>query len=302
MGYDVPAAVARELRLEGVLNKPVSQSQLYDCFVRLTSPAPASLRFVSGPAAGFGARLAGTVLLVEDNPVNREVALNILEEFCGAVEVASNGREAVEKVAARMQSSPYDLVLMDCQMPEMDGFAAAAEIRRRESTASTPRLPIVALTANAMQGDRQRCLEAGMDDYLAKPYSRETMHATLGRWLAPMRAQQADLDAGALEQIRALQRPGAPDILRKIVDMYLIDSARLLEDIRAAAAKGDCEALRQASHSLKSSSATLGGIALAQCCMTWSAKPAPEAWPARARGWTPSSANTQKSSPRCGPS
>ena len=269
MGHDLPAATVRELGLEGVLTKPVSQSQLFDCLARLTSGTGT---FHEPPAAVLPVpgRLAGRVLLVEDNVVNQEVALAILEDLCSEVEVTGNGREAVRAFAAHMNADGFDLVLMDCQMPEMDGFAATAEIRRLESALSpSRRVPIVALTANAMQGDREHCLAAGMDDYLSKPFSRANIHAALQRWLlpdAPLPAGPAQLDFGALDQIRALQRPGAPDILRKIVNVYLADSAKLLGVLREAVARGDCEAMQRAAHTLKSSSASLGGLELARHC------------------------------------
>ncbi len=131
-------------------------------------PAPAE------PAEGHEAR----ILLVEDNPVNQKVALKVLERLGYAAEVAANGREALE----RLEASRYDLVLMDCQMPEMDGFEATMEIRRREES-SGRRIPIVAMTAHAMQGDRERCLAVGMDDYLSKPVRKEALDATITKWL-----------------------------------------------------------------------------------------------------------------------
>ena len=115
------------------------------------------------------------ILLAEDNPVNQEVALSMLELLDCRVDVAATGREAVEAVG-RVQ---YDLILMDCQMPDLDGFEATQTIR-----ASTQRtIPIIALTANALQGDRERCLEAGMDDYLSKPFNQARLQDVLRRWL-----------------------------------------------------------------------------------------------------------------------
>jgi two-component system, sensor histidine kinase len=128
--------------------------------------------------------LAGRVLLAEDNPVNCEISLAMLASLGMEAVAARHGREALEHLAAQR----FDLVLMDCQMPEMDGYEATAQIRRRASGAH---LPVIALTANAMVGDRERCIEAGMDDYLAKPFTRDQLEAVLARWLQP--AAAADL-------------------------------------------------------------------------------------------------------------
>ena len=161
------------------LKKPVRQSLLRDCLLRqrnvLTEVAPTH----TCPTPHLPT-LAGRILLAEDNPVNREVALSMLEFLGCRVDMAENGHQAV-KAASKQQ---YDLILMDCQMPEMDGLAATAAIRCNEALTSTDRrVPIIALTANAMEGDRETCLAAGMDDYLSKPFSQETLRATVQQWM-----------------------------------------------------------------------------------------------------------------------
>ena len=125
------------------------------------------------------------LLLAEDNPVNQEVARNMLENIGCRVEVVDNGREAV----AAASRTRFDLILMDCQMPRMDGYQATESIRRREEAENEPgnRLPIIALTAHAMEGDRERCLAAGMDDYLAKPFTQKQLAEVLERWLKSSR-------------------------------------------------------------------------------------------------------------------
>jgi CheY-like chemotaxis protein len=173
---------ARDAGFDGYLVKPVRLSQLYDCLATVMAgaepPAPSpALPAASSERKPHFAPRGPRVLLAEDNPVNQAFALRLLQKLGCHVDVAGNGREAVAAVA----QAEYALVLMDCEMPEMDGFEATAAIRRRE--ASSPHVPIIALTASAMQGDREACLAAGMDDYLSKPMRPKDLEAMLRRWL-----------------------------------------------------------------------------------------------------------------------
>ncbi len=169
---------ARAAGFAAQLTLPIRQSHLHDCMLaalpgrRATAAASAS-----SPAAGSEPRRV-RVLVAEDNPVNQRLARRLLEKLGFEVELVENGLEAVRAMAAGV----YDAVLMDCQMPRMDGFEATREIRRREGAGR--HTPIIAVTANAMPGDRERCLDAGMDDYVAKPVKREVLAETLKRWLA----------------------------------------------------------------------------------------------------------------------
>ena len=206
------------------------------------------------------------VLLVEDNPVNREVALGMLEALGCHTDAVENGRQAIEA----MHHLPYDAVLMDCQMPVMDGLSATAEIRRRESCAGHRRVPVVALTANAMEGDRERCLAAGMDDFLSKPFTQQQLAASLQRWLSLRTLPEAErrevqqrpplLDIGVLRNIAALARPG---LLDSLIDLYLQHSPLLIAAVDSAAAARQAKGLSEAVHALKSSTANLGGMRLA---------------------------------------
>jgi signal transduction histidine kinase/CheY-like chemotaxis protein len=238
-------------------------------------PAASAVPAVAAsPAPRETAPLAsGRLLLAEDNPVNQEIALAMLEDSGYQVTVVDNGQQALAALAA----SRFDIVLMDCQMPEMDGFAATRRLRQLEAEGRC-HTPVIALTANAMTGDRQRCLAAGMDDYLAKPFSRDELLAVLGRCLRPAGgaageqageagpARSEPLDRRALQSLRALQRPGRPDVLGRIIELYRHDAPRLLAEMRLAAQSGDVEALHLTAHSLKSTSANLGAGTLAARC------------------------------------
>ena len=227
----------------------------------MDAPPAGSASAVQVPAA----RPVGpTILLVEDNPVNREVAVGMLESLGCTADAAENGWMALRA----MNTATYDAVLMDCQMPVMDGLAATGEIRRREQASGAARVPIIALTANAMEGDRERCLAAGMDDFLSKPFTQQQLATLLRRWLA-LRAlpetERRDLsrlpliDAGVLRNIAALAKPA---LLNSMIDLYLQHSPDLVGAIETAAANMQSEALSQAVHTLKSSTSNLGGTRL----------------------------------------
>ena len=228
------------------------------------------------------------LLLVEDNPVNLAVGEKLLSVLGYVCDIAVNGQIALEKMAA----GQYDLVLMDCQMPVLDGYSATREWRDRETLQkSSRRLPIVAMTANAMAGDRQRCLDAGMDDYLSKPVSREQLENCLQRWLpgrasfepreVPEPVVQPLPSLHAVSAIAAPARPGAPvsfpvldhsmldelqeiagDETARIIALFLEDAPRLIAQLENAALVPDLDAMRDAAHTLKSSSANVGAMAL----------------------------------------
>ncbi len=268
------------------LQKPARQSTLRDCLRRYHQGAAAEPPAV-GPKPLAPAVTGGHVLLVEDNPVNREVAAGLLELLGYHVDSAEQGRQACDLSATRA----YDLILMDCQMPVMDGFAATAHICERERQTQAARIPIIALTANAMEGDRDRCLAAGMDDYLSKPFSHQALAEMLVRWCLPQDQRQADaslaspttatdaaggqsnpaqpvpppepVDRTAWASIAALKRPGKPNVLHKIIGLYLTSSQAQIAQLRQAWEGRNYDAIRGAAHSLKSSSATLGAHRLA---------------------------------------
>jgi signal transduction histidine kinase/DNA-binding response OmpR family regulator/HPt (histidine-containing phosphotransfer) domain-containing protein len=252
-----------------MLTKPLRRSQIISGVTRAMSlppgaamPSPAG----SASAAAAPARAAGpNILLVEDNPVNREVAVSMLEGLGCTIDTAENGWLALRA----MTTATYDAVLMDCQMPVMDGLVATAEIRHREQTSGAARVPIVALTANVIEGDRERCLDAGMDDFLSKPFTQQQLATLLKRWLALRTLPETErreltrlplIDAGVLRNIAALAKP---TLLNSMIDLYLQHSPSLIAAIETAAANLQSEALSQAVHTLKSSTANLGGTRLA---------------------------------------
>lgn len=220
--------------------------------------------------------LRGRVLLAEDNESNQILARTHLESFGLQVVVVSDGQQAIDLLS----SEQFDLVLMDCQMPVVDGFSACAELRRREARDDQPRLPVVALTANAMRDDRGRCLAAGMDDYLAKPYRGEEILAVLERWLPRERRKASPatvvsstlvpegsaLDPGTFEQLRSLAPNGAGALIRQLVEAYLRSAKTLWVDYEAAQSTGDAAAMARACHALKSSSYNVGALRFAGLC------------------------------------
>ncbi|MBA3944005.1 MAG: amino acid permease [Herpetosiphonaceae bacterium] len=222
---------------------------------------------------------AALILVVEDNPVNQRITRLQIEKLGYRVEVVSNGREAIHTLTARLPDLPVGLVLMDCQMPEMDGFEATTVIRATEQQTGQ-HIPIVALTANAMQGDLQTCLNAGMDDYLSKPVKIDELRDALARWLpvhAPLpRSLPTDpappalppsLNVAVLNELRGLQEEGFPDLLSEVIDLFTTDAPGYIIAIREAIVAGDAPALRQAAHTLKGSSAALGATILAAGCL-----------------------------------
>jgi signal transduction histidine kinase/DNA-binding response OmpR family regulator len=256
------------------LNKPLRRSQLHDCLAALlTGQHDGSARPDAGielPAADAGPRRSRVhrVLLVEDNPVNQEVALAMLQELGVTAVRAWNGEEALEKLRA----DRFEAVLMDCQMPKLDGYAATSRFREWEQENRRPRTPVVALTANALTGDDAKCFAAGMDFYLGKPFTIDQLCDVLDSCVSDDAAAAASrhdstvLDQRTLGSIKAMHKSGSPDLLARVVRLYTSSSRDLTEALRAAAAAGDTTAMMHAAHALKSSSAHVGAVVLAELC------------------------------------
>jgi CheY-like chemotaxis protein len=209
------------------------------------------------------------VLLVEDNPVNQEVARAMLQTLSVGVESASSGKAALEKLAA----ARYDVVLMDCQMPDMDGYETTQRFREWELLEGRPRTPVVALTANALAGDAEKCLAAGMDHYVSKPFTIEQLHAVLEECAPPGSPGSLGggtagkmLDLQTVERIRAMNPGGSSDLFKRLAELYVTSSAALVETLSVVARTGDAHGVAQAAHALKSSSANVGALSLAATC------------------------------------
>jgi two-component system, sensor histidine kinase and response regulator len=284
VGLRGEAEQARRVGFSAYLTKPVRQSKLFDAIAtvmslhegKVSSPEPEAPIVTRHSLKEARAHVReqlwrAHVLVAEDNPVNQKVAARMLERLGYRADVAANGLEALDALSR----IPYAAVLMDLQMPEMDGYAATAEIRRREGDAR--HTPIIAMTANALEGDREKAIEAGMDEYIAKPVKAEELDATLKRWLsqpdeARTASEEASIDSGAppteepvidrslLENLRELQGDGAPDILNDLIELFLSDVPLQLADLREAAEAGESHSVERIAHTLKGSAANMGAL------------------------------------------
>jgi len=268
---------ARDAGIDACLAKPVRQTVLYECLVNVMAgqlqEAVAALA-VCEPVNAAPAGIRGNILLVEDNLINQQVALGILQIQGYSVTVANNGREALDA----HEQGAFDLILMDCHMPEMDGFEATREIRGRERSSIGKRVPIIALTANAMAQDREECLNAGMDDHLSKPFTMLTLQDRLDRWMpraastqsgaAELAAQATAKTAAVLDRqvLDQLSTSLKPERLARAINLYLVESPKLIKKMKQAAAASDAPEIVRSAHSLKSSSATLGARVLSRYC------------------------------------
>jgi two-component system, sensor histidine kinase and response regulator len=250
-------ARARELGISAYLTKPVRRARLLATVAdQALEPEPA-VAAVAAPAAGI------RVLVAEDNEVNQLVIESMLAKRGLEVDLANDGAEALAKLA----HGTYAAVFMDCQMPNVDGYEATGRIRAQERDGV--RLPVIAMTAHAMAGDRERCLAAGMDDYMSKPLRPEVLDEMLERWLGV--APEGDAAEPAVEAVDALIdaarmrtfRTDYPDIVDQLLDLFLQSTPPLLEELRTA---DDAETRRRAAHKLKGSCQNIGAVFMATLC------------------------------------
>jgi CheY-like chemotaxis protein/HPt (histidine-containing phosphotransfer) domain-containing protein len=262
-----------ELGIQRCLDKPVRRADLLRAVTGILAAGPfeASVRGQLDKVPE--APMRGHVLLVEDNPVNQSVALIMLKKLGLSVSLATDGAEAIDLVGRQ----DFDLLLMDCQMPGMDGFEATRRIRARErSQGRKPALPIIALTANALAGDREACLAAGMSDYLAKPVSGDGLARVLARHLgiagpatatrseAPASTRPCVFDASILAALPMVADGSEPEFEAQVLGQYVQASADAIDSCQLAAATGDDKTALRGVHTLKSSSAQVGALALAR--------------------------------------
>jgi CheY-like chemotaxis protein/HPt (histidine-containing phosphotransfer) domain-containing protein len=200
-------------------------------------------------------------LLAEDHPVNQKVAVRMLEHLGHSVVVVADGAKAL----AALQSGRFDVVLMDLQMPEMDGFEALRAIRAREENTGD-HTPVIALTAHAMQGDRQRCLDAGFDGYVAKPMRQADLQSALER-LEPLETFSSTLQVGSLIEELTEICGGDEDFAHELALTFLQSAPSCLAAIEQSFQCGDWRELSAQAHALKGISRTIGAANLAQCCV-----------------------------------
>ncbi|MEI2767375.1 MAG: response regulator [Nitrosomonas sp.] len=282
--YKGEADEARKTGFAVYKTKPIRKNDLYQCLVQanslptddelLRSTDSTSQDIVKQPDMQSALTTQGHLLLAEDNPVNQAVALGMLRKFGYTVDVVKNGLEAIDAV----QHKTYDLVLMDCMMPEMDGYRATTEIRRQQSAGRLHHFPIIALTANAIEGDREKCLTTGMDDYLAKPIKAKDLVNIIELWLGNSKSirsrnnlseleqsnNQDSIDPDALASIRSLEVDYGDELLKQVISTYLDNSSKLMQALEQAWSIGDLKAIRMTSHTLKSSSSQVGAHSLAE--------------------------------------
>ncbi|MBI4632819.1 MAG: response regulator [Deltaproteobacteria bacterium] len=298
INHEIDRNHAEQWGISSFLTKPIRQSRLYENIVALfhgteqttatADPVPEKLQ----PERGGKSR----ILVAEDNPVNQQVIQAALELFNCEVDMAVNGREAI----TAWSEHHHEMIFMDGQMPVMDGYEATARIREAEALGACggtrPPTIIIALTGLAMEGDREKFLSIGMDDYLAKPFAIAQLKSLLERWLPEsslltekesavpvpgireqeMRKSEHEqptapdgepvIDMSFLNNIKSLQRPGRPDLLHKVIGEYVASAPGLMDAIRRGIAEGDATVLRSAAHSLKTSSANVGASSLAALC------------------------------------
>ena len=236
----IGAARCGELGIATCLTKPIKESELLEALFEALGAALPSREAADSVPLGTTSRPL-RILVVEDNPVNRRVVESVLDERGHKPVLAGNGREGV----AALEREAFDVVLMDIQMPEMDGFEATAAIRAREAL-SGGHVPILAMTAHALQGDRERCLAAGMDGYLAKP-----IH--FGELIELVESSAAPARLGPGAGLAAAGLAGNDGLLKRLTRLFIADSKRLHAEIRDAIARRDGPALKQAAHSLRGS-------------------------------------------------
>ena len=280
--HDDTTKAAKEM-FSAYVSKPVKQSHLFDILVNVLAPgkrADATPKVQPKMQANLAGRLPLRILVAEDNVINQKLTLRILAKMSYVADVAGNGLEVLDA----LKRQAYDLVFMDVQMPELDGLEATRTIVRDWPKDKRPK--IIAMTANALQGDRERCIDAGMDDYVSKPILPEEVQRVLEKWgslvttergevrepvpAAPVPAVPAAgipiIDLKTIAGLRDMSEKDEPSFLAEVIELFLEHSAKLVTEIRRSATRADAEGLMQAAHKLKGSSFNVGASYFADIC------------------------------------
>ncbi|OUS29958.1 hypothetical protein A9Q99_07825 [Gammaproteobacteria bacterium 45_16_T64] len=291
MGHRGDAKYFSDLGFSGYFSKPVTTSDLFDTLVVVADGGAVldhatplvthhylqtldqERKDISWPE---GIRL----LLVEDNPINQEVVLGMLEDVDLTADVANDGKEALGYLGEASEENPYDLVMMDCQMPEMDGYEATKLIRAGKAGYCNQNIIIIAMTGNAMVGDKQKCLDAGMNDYLSKPLEPNDLEAMLLKWVGEDAEQKIERvgvedkidvvatkdSSAAWNQDAALKRLGGREsMMDKLISLYVNDMPNQLAEINICYQRNDLEGVCMVAHTIKGVSANLSGVDVQQC-------------------------------------
>ena len=282
MGRLGDGEAARRAGIEAYLTKPVRQSDLYDSLAAVMGAAEEPSKTEASLVTRHTLRenranVHARLLLAEDNEVNQKVAVRMLEKLGYRADVAEDGLEALEA----LQNYSYAAVLMDCQMPNMDGYEATADIRRREEETGR-HIPIIAMTANALQGDREKALEAGMDDYVAKPVRVGEIEKILRRWVSVDKEPATEegeaepdnensdgdavLDPDVLRSLKNLEEDGEQSIVAELAGIFLEDVASRLDALWRAVDEDDANSVLETAHALKGSSANMGACKMHDVC------------------------------------
>ncbi|HMK61435.1 MAG TPA: response regulator [Dissulfurispiraceae bacterium] len=293
VGRPISSKQMESIGIDACLSKPIMRSQLFNCLVSIINNATgSSLPILESETSNYrAAMLNGRVLLAEDNETNQAVTKGMLEGYGLIVDIVNNGEDAIRALS----ENHYDLVFMDCQMPGMDGYEATRLIRAKEQeqllgNGTAPHVPIIALTAHAMQGDRELCIAAGMDDYLTKPFKKVELHLMIGRWMRTVSALQdiphegsdaaelsfgdchlssyssaskykhssAVIDSSTLDELAGSIKNDGNALLAKVIGLYMKNTPKYIEALQAAVATGDHHAIEINAHTVKSSSAAVG--------------------------------------------
>jgi len=275
LGVHGDAKRLKAIGFSAYLTKPVKQSQLYDCLVMVLAGG-AALAKTPEPALATHDTLSETrrrkvrILLAEDNLTNQQVALGILEKLGFSADTVANGREVIQA----LETVSYDIVLMDVQMPEMDGFEATRAIRSGKTGVLTPKIPIIAMTAHAMKGDREHCLEGGMDDYISKPIAPQALAEVLEKWVETLQERSlvvatprgaAKLSAGLSvfdRQAFMARLMGDEDLAKDIIAGFLEDIPKRIHTMKTHLDQSDAGSAGGQAHAIKGAAANVGGMAL----------------------------------------